>query len=338
MFANPNIAAWVVERLPCTFAKPNPDGSPGTHYAMVLLDKGGNVLYIGSQCEHENGEGIQALHELGEANDTCFTSSAAFRTVLSKIHAAKGDALPMEPNGAWYPNIPPLLGTTLKAVWATGQQKHNDRTAKYRLSLTEPPDLKLDSMRHVMDRVMFNVLGLDPQVSHGRHQDRVHNTSFVKNEVTYQRIFQIRRKYFSQEELRRSYDDGHVLDGVKLEPGTHTVLCLGRDEGVIFAIRDVAGLGKWSFDPEPVKRWAGENYTVFNNEQKKVLGHSPQNGKDYCIFCGDWFERMSRHVSGAKHIDRVVEVAKLACLATSRTGLKMLNSPRHRSAFLKDRK
>lgn len=345
MFANPNIAAWVVERLPCTFAKPKPDGSAGTHYAMVLLDKNGNVLYIGSQCEHENGEGIQALHELGEANDTCFTSSAAFRKILGKIHASTDHLGELSKVLTVEDTLPPMLRTAMGRVWNEAANKHNKRRMSALADMiiaADRQDLHIQGLNRILNRVVYNILNLHPMIDHGAHQDRVHNTSFAKNELKFERIFQIRRRPFSEHDLKYTYPDGQVINGVKLkEPGNHVVMVINNRNDIgpsdnIFAVRDIKP-GAWSFDPEPLKRWASDNYTVFNNMQKAAMGLSAKDGKDYCLFCGDWFERMSRHIGGGKHIDRVVEVGALACKATSHTGLKLLNNPRYRTAFIKDR-
>ena len=54
-----------------------------------------------------------------------------------------------------------------------------------------------------------------------------------------------------------------------------------------------------------------------------------------CSFCGGTYKRMSKHTYGAKHIARAVEIVSLLCKATTPTGLKMINNPKHKSAFFR---
>lgn len=346
MFANPNIGAWVVEQVPCSFAKPDSYGRLGTHYSMVLLDKNHNLLYAGSECEHKHGEGVQAIHEMSGGKDSCYTSSEAFRHALSLIH--EGGNLPDNlPETASTKSLPPTLAGVLRAVWTMAVKKHNERsTARMweRVAERRNSGGKLAALQGAVDRVTASLLGIHPRVDHGRNQERVHNTSFAKTELIYPQVFRVVQRYLNAGGVEVLKDDS----GINLPPdgGTFTMMEFvhrSQPEGVIFAVRDFnekgePAPGKWAFSKEAVRGWAHTHHTVFDamqTEQFKVAAQKKDHGR--CIFCGEDYDRMFRHIKGAKHGDRVVEVAGLVCKATTRLGLKMLNDPHHRTAFIKDR-
>lgn len=308
LFTNPNIASVLVERLPCAFA-PTVNGKMGTHYAMVLLDKEDNVLYVGSECEHKHGEGVQALHDLGGDATLCYVATAAFKKALAALHASK-QQIDIK---ADYPKDASLLKNymrvTFNSVWEHACMKHNQRFVS---SMFGNPGFEMRrqiAMQQTVDRVAASLLSLPPKdIDRGR---------FVPGgSIT---------------------TPGFCVKQVPVYPEVFTCRCVSnQDTGVVYTLEFKNGVdtfarregGAWVVNEDYIKQWAKEHFTVSTIPQ-------PGKGPKKCLFCAEQFERMSKHTQGARHIDRVLEVTKLVCKATSRMGLRMLNNPRTRSTFIK---
>jgi hypothetical protein len=97
-------------------------------------------------------------------------------------------------------------------------------------------------------------------------------------------------------------------------------------ENRTLAIRDPK-TGTWYMDNDRILAFASRNHNC-GTGQGTVSDRT-------CIFCGESYERMSKHLQGAKHKERVLEVVKLVCKATTPTGLRMINNPKHKSAFFR---
>lgn len=350
MLENPNIGAVVVERLPCAFAPLGKNGEPGTHYAMVLLDNQNNVVYVGSECEHKHGEGIQAIYEMGGySGDVCFAAADAFRKGLRTIHQAKGSIISYreEPKGD---GLPSILKRVLRSVWQDAADKHNTRI-KEQNSVQWPDDLpgrsfKIKALQNALDRTLASILKL-PALPDNWKESRVDvlpesRVDVLPEErikftnVRWPRIFTIEDRFFSKHEVQYEMTDKSVINGVKLEGDENRIVMypsgFSMPKSKIFAVRDEQS--RWSFDADRLKSWAQNHHNPFTDEISHALKLDIHR---YCVFCQAEFDRMSRHTSGGKHIDRVVEIAQLGCKATTKLGLKLLNSPKHRSVFIKDR-
>lgn len=353
---NSNIGAWVVEQVPCSFAKPDKNGKPGTHYAMVLLDKNQNVIYIGSECEHRHGDGIQVMHELGGENAySCYKASVAFRDSLAGIHKAKNQIFGYEMQETLKnkrKELPLMLNAALKGVLDTAIEKHNKRIADNTirtnvLTLGDPcsaeEDRKSRLLTTVANKVVYNAIGMKPLQSTGRFvnawntgdsrpvpQQTLPENDAVRQKLdsSYLPIFNIQLSSYAVKKILNLNDnpDGEVFDKNQL----FTTMVVNDDyDQVVFAVRDPRD-DRWHIAEEDIRTWAKRNHnplsrSLFMRQLKVSDGH--------CLFCNERFDRMSRHVQGARHQSRVVEIVQLACRATSRTGLKMINNRRHSSAF-----
>lgn len=340
MFSKPNIGTWVVEQIPCAFAKPNADGTSGTHYAMVLLGKNGDVIYVGSECEHKHGAGIQAMHELG-GGGTCYAVSQRFSNILHRLSLAKGTSvradISNEFTGEITSELPPTMAQLLKNVWFTSASMHNKRAAAESLEPRFHSDPKVRGLQQTVDRVTYSLLKLAPIVDIGRHADRILTPE--KRELRYRSVFNVdQRICYNPSDVEGFKQNTDITVPVNVPRICLSTIDWDRSSAVtVLAVRDQdshgeSAPGKWTLSTQAVQKWANHNHTAFSAGECLELGIK----RNYCIFCGDTYDRMNKHVQGAKHIDRVVEVAGLVCKATSSLGLKMLNNPKHRTAFIKD--
>lgn len=339
-FKNSNIGAWIVEQVPCAFAKPGRNGEPGTHYVMVLLDKNKNVMYVGSECEHTHGDGIQALHELSEGNTTtCFKSSTAFRAGLGAIHNSKGVQINSSKQQELVnAQLPHMLNAALESVIRTCVKKHNTRVQEQAelsngyiiLGNATSADRKNDLMQRVANKVIYHAVNLKPLVTVGKNRGDtpVPPELYQKRDVNYVPIVRIYSRKL------QSYEYDGIFQYVPSEERPTndqtfvTMMLSGGYEAELVAAQDPRN-GRWHINDSLVRRWAKQNHTCFNHDRSKAFGVST----DTCIFCQEKFSRMSRHMDGARHQNRVMELIQLATRATSRTGLRLLNNPRHFSAF-----
>jgi hypothetical protein len=83
--------------------------------------------------------------------------------------------------------------------------------------------------------------------------------------------------------------------------------------------------GDWIINEDRIKDWA-RKHDQPTGLQIIVPGE--------CFFCKESFIKNARHLSSAKHIDNVVGLFKLACRASSRSGLQFINNPRYRATFI----
>lgn len=308
LFSNPNVASVLVQRLPCAFA-PTVQGKMGTHYAMVLLDKDNNVLYVGSECEAKHGDGVQALHELGDQDSTlCYVATSAFKKALSALHAHKGqhlDSVSMFPKDANLLNG--YMRSMFNSVWDMSCDKHNKRFAAFMLGHMPHRLRRRDAMQKTVNHVTSSLLCLAPKlIDVGRMRGPATRT--VVSEPVYHTIFEV---------ICNDVDEKKFI------------YKMGFVDGDVFAVRED---GQWTVHEDVVKHWAESHHTI-RDFRVKHGGYSRPAEK--CLFCNETFTRMSKHTQGGKHIDRVLEVAKLTCKATSRMGLQMINNPKTRSVFIK---
>ena len=319
-FNNPNVASAVVERLPCAFATAV-NGKMGTHYAMVLLDKKANVIYVGSECEDKHGEGIQAFHDMGDGQqDTCYIAAAAFRKALAKLRYKGGLGhlvdVPREAR-----QLPLVLEGVFNKVWEQAVNRHNERYSVRVGSELYEQSSKLRVLEHTVNRVACNVLDIAPGVHHGNFPERIQKQHLVLGGDTYPPVFNVVLSALGTD----TCCGAHWYE--KLGAGPHPMLYFW-DHSIPVAVRYK---GSWVLAEDAIKAWAVEHCEVTS-----VRRHVPyQDPRRACIFCKEEFKRMSKHLVGAKHIDQVVNLVKLVCKATTRMGLHMLNDPRQRHVFIR---
>lgn len=324
-FNNPKVSSAVVERVPCAFAKPNPDGSVGTHYTVVLFDNKQNIMYVGSECEHKHGESVAALHEMG--GTTCFEITAKFRTELGKVKANKGVRVSHDPyrGDSKLSGVGPLMEAAFSTAKSRMVKVHNNRVS------TSEPRFKVFTqkgpmLQRIVNKLTGNMLSLQGKVNLGNKAERT-NTHVIQ-EQQYPSVFRVSEtevNEFSSTLCAGTVDQpvaGHV------PPGLYLTLSPSNNNECIFAVRDAKG--QWLIDEDRVKRYANTGNNPIEDSSSK-WGISTKQ----CVFCNAHFERMSKHTQGAKHKDRVLEVVKLVCKATTPTGLRMVNNPRHKSAFFR---
>lgn len=329
MFSNPNIGSCVVEQVPCSFAKSR-NGKAGTHYAMVLLSPEGSVLHVSSECERKHGPGIQAFHELGHKG-TCYTVTEAFSHMLQQVNAEGllGARPPAPP-----PEVPPILRKVLESAWISARALHNGRVMLK--DSKKPVSMKVAALQNAVDRVSYSLLNLQPVIDTGGMSDRVEPV-YQKKQAVYHPVFHVKAVEFLDFHLKPFESETGITIAA---PGVYTTLAFDAESLYsAIAVRDQLSTGEsapgsWAFSQRVATRWASCNYTTFADKELRQL-ELPVKG--WCVFCGEQYDRMPRHISGAKHLDRVLEVANLVCKATTTTGLKMLNNPRHRSVFIRER-
>jgi len=327
-FQNPNANSVVIDRVPCSFAKPH-KGSPGTHYTMVIFDKGNNVLYVGSECEHQHGEGIQALHEMSDGNaPTCFNVTSTFRKALNVVKQNKNQFILMA-NRIDSRSVKPVLKDcslvltkAFDVAWESMVVTHNARATRSAQKPEEFPTfgLKGNALQSLVNRLTTRLLSL-PVIPHtGNKSLHVSNHHFLENKHV--DMFVVREHTFGY--------GMEIKDFSYVEFSTHLVLTPADRQALIFAVmnRD----GTWTVDEERIRTYAQDNHNFMTNSTGEF---SNLIKSKHCPFCNMTFERMSKHTHGGKHITRVLEVVKSLTRAMSPTGLRMLNSPRHKYVFFR---
>lgn len=314
LFQNPNIASVLVERLPCAFA-PTVNGKMGTHYAMVLLDKNNNVLYVGSECEHKHGESVQAIHDMGGQDNTlCYVATAAFRKALQALHDSKDIAIDVIQRPKDSCLLENYMGVVFRTVWENACKKHNNRSVAKLFGNPGPTMRRQIAMQRTVNKVSASLLGLSPkEIDCGRPRGNITSNFSIKQVPIFPEVFTVKCAPVNQGHSSAVYHDNYIYR------------LYFHDDLDAFATR--AG-GAWTINEDMVKNWAREHWKVNTVAQ-------PVKGDRLCVFCGEQYSRMSKHTQGARHIDRVLEVAKLTCKATSRMGLQMLNNPKTRAVFIK---
>lgn len=299
----PAASTIVHELVPCAFAKPH-KGKPGVHKVTVVLDANGGVSHLGCECQVLHGENAKAIYELEEGNsviDTCFATLAEVRRTVRDLE---------EPSN----KLPESLQEILQRTSTLRNDRREKRTRlTYQLS---PREQKLQALTRVANKVANAVLKLPAVYNVGRFATRVQNQ--VKHERVYAPIVSIIPS---------------------LNDSVTTALYLLGDHLVMHG---VPGGSSWELskvDEDLLRNNVKHIYTLGGSDSYSRLadiGPLHKGGPHSCIFCGETFDRPSRHTAGAAHADRVINLVKLVLRATSRLGLQMLNNPRHRTAFIKD--
>jgi hypothetical protein len=309
-FNNPNAHSVVVDRVPCAFAKAH-NGESGTHYTVVIFDKKQNVLYVGSECEHKHGEAVQAFHEMG--GETCFSVTAKFRAALGRVKSLRGQSISSYRNelGELH-GASPLMRAAFNTTKEHMIEVHNSRVSK---EAAERP-MEVVALQRLVDKLTRSVMTLPSVTSVGKHSHRV--SHFHKHVTLVPRVLEVRN-------VTHTYSFTH--NGFVLPSGNYLHLTTPLDT-TTFAVREPEQK-KWLVDESAVRRWAENNHTsIVRNEQFSIPGSK-------CVFCGESYERMGKHTRGMKHKERVLDVVKLVCKAISPTGLRMINNPKHASAFFR---
>lgn len=339
MFTNPNVQSIVVDRVPCAFAK-SKDGTTGTHYAMVLFDKNQNVMYVGSECEHIHGPGVQALHEMSDGNSpTCFKVTDAFSKALNqtKAHHMKK----MHPYGAPndLKNNSQLIQSALKMAWERTVSVHNKRYAALpEVEYSNNLSAKEQMMQRAINRVTQRYLNIPLLFNNGRKSSNLQHPPQI-SEVVRPQIFTLRSRVLSYdmqpEGMAEPIPAGQRILG--LHPA--------EDESVMWAVRTENT--DWQILHYRIREcsrnvWAGvagpgnielnDNGVTFRQLMARKNRDSHQR-QDHCVFCGKSFDRITRHLQSRPHQDAVKAAIEMACRASSPVGLRMLNNRRFSSIF-----
>lgn len=336
-FKNPNANSVVVDRVPCAFAKADRNGNPGTHYTLVIFDKNSNVLYVGSECEHKHGEGIQALHELTAGNSkTCFSVTSTFRKALgvikddfknrtyneySREHQAKKPRMN---------DCSPILSKAFDIAWESMTAQHNKRARQFEEDsaaayVTRFPVFGKKALKYqlVADMLTSRIMNLPVRPDIGNHASRVsdHATSGVER----LRLFEVGETTFNYAVTVPTASG----ESREFMPGTYLVLRPAVSSRIM-AVR--ANDGKWYVDRVAVREYASDEH-CFHSQEHGTFGRNISSSR--CLFCNEVFQRMTKHTHGNKHVSRVLEVLGLLTKAMSPTGLRMLNNPRHKTTFFR---
>lgn len=313
-FKNTNAHSVVVERVPCAFAKPKSGEPMGTHYTVVIFDKNQSVLYVGSECEHVHGESVQALHEMG--GQTCFSITAKFRAALGRVNTLRGQSISTYKNDLGeLQDVSPLMRAAFNTTKNQMINVHNERVQPTKKEVSA----NIVALQKLVDKLTQQMLSLPLVIDEGRHKQNV--TTSQKQEVKVPRVLKV-------EEHTYTYAFDHA--GMLFPSGSYLRLSPANDYET-FAIKEHGVGGRWLVDEQKVRQFANNNHTSIATPELDGLKIS----KSKCVFCGETYERMSKHTHGLKHKNRVVDVVKLVCKAISPTGLRMLNNPRYSATFFR---
>jgi hypothetical protein len=330
-FQNENISSVVVDRVACTFAKPTSDGKMGTHYTVVMFDKNKNVLYVGCECEHMHGEGVSALHEMSGANNTCFKVTAAFKSALNFTKGHQGKTIDRySRNTPSLKGVSPFLSNALDTAFMNIIEVHNKRVPKTDGEIKYPlTGAYGEFMQTAVDRLTTNYLRLPTLQNTGRHAEKMQE-SLQHNALVRPRIFTVTERKFDYP-LQFNDETGTPY---QVPPSTCLVLSPTENTDVRLAVKP---MGKpWLFDGDDIRYRAEYLYEGFshNSAWKGIIRERKGFSSDrtYCVYCGRSFTRMPKHAKSDPHRDAVQNLVRLVCRATSSTGLRILNNPRHRNS------
>lgn len=326
----------VIGRIPCAFAPPTKRGERGTHYVAVQLGANSSIRNVWCECQALHGEGIQAMHEMGDGSDTCYAGVEAFNFILRTlrnpeigyIDFAEHIKKSVELFAVGSENPYSVLHQALAQAGFGAQKVRYDRINS-RVNLNTLPVsrhlFKHQQMTKVANQVAAQLCKHDVLVDRGVNHHEVQN--HVVAEKVYPKAFIIEERYIYKVFIA---NNRHLFPNV--DESEDTLATVAKFERPLHGSRDIIGVrtpeGKWNVDTDLIRAWAADHTSLVGGPRD--VGH--------CYFCESSFDRMSKHISGAKHGERVLEVTKLALKATSRMGLQMINNPRHRSVFFKDAK
>lgn len=270
----------------------------GRHYVMLTFDVNHRLVHLTSECEQKVGPDIQGAVELG--GNVCHSTIHLVKSLLYTFHERKDRLIVDTDHKSSLENLPEVL----RVAFVDMRDTHNSRINSTTLKRYD----KAAKLQRRANSLTQTILGL-PKMA------RVFFIDYHRTE----RVWSSGWARTMQAELPAEFNIPHVL-GISI--GSQ-----GVDSSTLFAVRDYGSdgkptPGKWTLNEELLRAWATANHTADGIDSRK-----------YCIFCGQEYSKMSKHTGGAAHIDKVVEVCKLICRATSSLGLKMLNDPKTRNAF-----
>lgn len=303
------VETCITQRVPCAFA-PTKNGRVGKHTVTVVLSNFNELLSLSCECLKRNGPAVQAIHEMGNEYDTCYSVVASFENMVSYIK--ESDSLLDDKSILTQLRLShqTMLQVAAEAIWKHAVNVHNERIKQPQAAdsvrkLHQSRLRKMAMLTKIANRVASKAMGLEPEVHHGHGTIRVQPSSYVISETRYYQLFDVRIVPM----------DNDI---------TSFIMTIGSDR-LPFARRSPAGV--WDcFGTDELSDWASRHNSWSNTD----LGASPTR----CTFCAESFDRISRHIAGAAHITRVLDIANHVLRATSRFGLQMLNNPNHQHIFL----
>ncbi|NJL54088.1 hypothetical protein HC928_02230 [bacterium] len=291
------------------------------------------MLRATCECLERGNEGIQFLHEENPNKPTCYAWVAAVEEMLRElrntkrldyyIHRDRPQAI-MKNHGV--DKIPGMscdsVRKLLSSVWIACQEQS---AARGRTNFRPGPvPYKQRTLERAVNRVACTMLNIKPlhRVGDKVSQDALQN-DLAPVHTAYAPVFAVELNYASSTAYSR-------IPGVNADVPVDFVLRTTSQTINTVAVRQ---RDKWFVDRDNCKKLAKEVHglgvwATFAIGDKAIT-------RETCVFCNDSFARMSKHLSGAKHIDRFVEVVNMVCRASSTTGLRMLNNPKHRGTFLR---
>jgi hypothetical protein len=319
-FKNPKASSVVVERVPCSFAKAS-HGKIGTHYTVVIFDENKKLMYVGSECEHKHGEAVQAMHEMG--GTTCFSVTARFRAALNEATSSQKSLTHLRHNRE-YKKLEncPLLNAAFEVVHDTMVLTHNKRWMEKtpRSKFVHFP-VKGPALQQIADKLTSKMMSLPEIAFRGNYANRLDpGYAAGKVDTLRPRVF-----HFSEFTVANSLEFSTEI----LSPGNYLMLSSHETPSEYDALAVRKPNGQWLVDRERVWSFARNSWNPLQDTRQWGISHNR------CIYCGETYHRMSRHVQGARHKERVLELINMVCRATSPTGLRMINNPHHRSVFFR---
>lgn len=312
LFNSKKVASAVVASVPCSFAPKDSRGNPGLHKVVVLLDKDGAIQHLTCECLQKHGDGVQAILDLsgGDTTETlCVAQLEPFNKLINMLRRSRRSVtLP----GVQFDQtmFHPLLKAAFNNIFTQANEKHAARAAWVRyFGLKLRPDtscVKASMFQRLINQLVSKHVGIVPFVTENA----------LGREVEYPALFTVKNK------------TDITVEG---SPVMFTLLLRNHE------VAEYSN-NTWTQNEEEIRKLAAQHHHFLPRASAGEWtwkDNKPIKYDEDCLFCGTSFDRMSRHIQGAKHADNVIATVALACRATTRAGLKMLNNPRHRPVFLK---
>lgn len=299
------VASIVIEKVPCAFAPVLKDGSIGLHEIKAVFGHKGEILRVHSECQSIHGAGIDGIYELaqesGAQQPLCYNAIRDVYENFETMRALGDQGLIISVGDLKQESPKPgsVFHHAVQAAFACAVNDHNTRHTDNRRS-----DILLPArFERKIERLYYKLTQFDHIV-----------------------------QTISRNALKTSYVPFKVTLGEGTDLDKRQVCLRSRRDNRILATR-AAATGAWVLDQDVVKSFASTRENIRRIDRRGTKTHP--NKEEECIFCGESFSRLSKHTSGAKHLQHVIDFVNLLCKALSPAGLRMLNNPKYKDVFLR---
>lgn len=213
------VAAVITERVRCSFATPQPDGTPGFHEVKLAIGFYKELRHVSCECQKLHGNGVVALYEMAKeggssVDDMCFSHVITLLTSLRKLNTNPAD-LRASIGGTR------LLTGVINSTIAASRSRASCRNG------------------NVLNLYSANKQGTDQFLDPAKRDNYKVDTF---NKVV--------------KKLNKYHFDGQKLLALHYNPAREQVIKLVGSPSYTLAQRNISAGSSWDIYEDQVKRWA----------------------------------------------------------------------------------